>query len=169
MWRILRRDAIEVLYDERARSSLARYFAVMNDEKPAKFMIAKRLPAEFDVDEPLESLWAKHEKLTEDFYRIQSEIDSGRMSLEDMVAPEKSYLDLKIAIANRILERCHLCNRRCGVNRLRGELGYCRCGNQITVSSIFEHIGEEPELVPSGTIFTMGCTIRCLHCQNWTI
>jgi len=71
MWRILRRDAIEVLYDERARSSLARYFAVMNDEKPAKFMIAKRLPAEFDVDEPLESLWAKHEKLTEDFYRIQ--------------------------------------------------------------------------------------------------
>ncbi|MEM2443042.1 MAG: radical SAM protein [Candidatus Bathyarchaeia archaeon] len=169
MWRILRRDAIEVLYDERARSSLARYFAVMNDEKPAKFMIAKRLPAEFDVDEPLESLWAKHEKLTEDFYRIQGEIDSGRMSLEDMVAPEKSYLDLKIAIANRILERCHLCNRRCGVNRLRGELGYCRCGNQITVSSIFEHIGEEPELVPSGTIFTMGCTIRCLHCQNWTI
>jgi putative pyruvate formate lyase activating enzyme len=30
-------------------------------------------------------------------------------------------------------------------------------------------MGEEPELVPSGTIFTMGCTIRCRHCQNWTI
>jgi putative pyruvate formate lyase activating enzyme len=37
------------------------------------------------------------------------------------------------------------------------------------VSSIFEHVGEEPELVPSGTIFTMGCTMRCKHCQNWTI
>ena len=37
------------------------------------------------------------------------------------------------------------------------------------VSSIFEHMGEEPELVPSGTIFTMGCTMRCLHCQNYTI
>ncbi|MCX8171390.1 MAG: radical SAM protein, partial [Candidatus Bathyarchaeota archaeon] len=169
MWRIFRRDAVEVLYDERVRSSLARYFAVMNDEKPAKFMIAKRLPAEFNVDEPLEILWAKHEKLTGDFYRVQGEIDSGRMSLGEMDTPEKSYLDLKIAIANRILERCHLCNRRCGVNRLKGELGYCRCGTKITVSSIFEHIGEEPELVPSGTIFTMGCTIRCLHCQNWTI
>jgi putative pyruvate formate lyase activating enzyme len=30
-------------------------------------------------------------------------------------------------------------------------------------------MGEEPELVPSGTIFTMGCTMRCKHCQNWTI
>lgn len=30
-------------------------------------------------------------------------------------------------------------------------------------------MGEEPELVPSGTIFTMGCTIKCLHCQNWSI
>src|SRR4030067_593691 len=37
------------------------------------------------------------------------------------------------------------------------------------VSSIFAHMGEEPELVPSGTIFTMGCTMRCRHCQNWTI
>ncbi len=30
-------------------------------------------------------------------------------------------------------------------------------------------MGEEPELVPSGTVFTLGCTLRCLHCQNWTI
>lgn len=39
----------------------------------------------------------------------------------------------------------------------------------MNVSSIFVHLGEEPELVPSGTVFTMGCTMRCLHCQNWTI
>jgi len=169
MWRIFRRDAVEVLHDERARASLARYFAVMSDEKPAKFMIAKRLPAEFDEESPLEELWLKHEKLTEEFYRLQDALDSGRKSLDDLDLPEKSYLDLKIAIANKILEKCHFCNRRCGVNRLKGELGYCKCGTKITVSSIFEHIGEEPELVPSGTIFTMGCTIRCLHCQNWTI
>jgi len=30
-------------------------------------------------------------------------------------------------------------------------------------------MGEEPELVPSGTIFTIGCNLRCVHCQNWTI
>ncbi|MEM3479941.1 MAG: hypothetical protein QXV74_07885, partial [Candidatus Bathyarchaeia archaeon] len=87
MWRIFRRDAIEVLSDEKARSSLARYFAVMGDEKPAKFMIAKRLPAEFEADEPLKDLWARHEKLTEEFYRVQDEMDSGRRSLEDMDTP----------------------------------------------------------------------------------
>ncbi|MEM2547182.1 MAG: radical SAM protein, partial [Candidatus Bathyarchaeia archaeon] len=65
--------------------------------------------------------------------------------------------------------KCHFCARRCGVARLRGELGFCRCGKEVKVSSIFEHMGEEPELVPSGTIFTMGCTVRCKHCQNWTI
>jgi putative pyruvate formate lyase activating enzyme len=48
-------------------------------------------------------------------------------------------------------------------------LGYCGSGNTMVVSSIFVHMGEEPELVPSGTIFTMGCTMRCRHCQNWTI
>jgi len=58
---------------------------------------------------------------------------------------------------------------RCGSNRLKGELGYCKCGTQITVSTIFPHTGEEPELVPSGTVFTLGCTLRCLHCQNWSI
>jgi len=86
-----------------------------------------------------------------------------------MPNPEKSFLDLKIAIARRILKNCHFCTRRCGVDRFKGEIGYCRCGSEITVSSIFEHMGEEPELVPSGTVFTVGCTMRCRHCQNWTI
>jgi putative pyruvate formate lyase activating enzyme len=35
--------------------------------------------------------------------------------------------------------------------------------------SAFPHMGEEPELVPSGTVFTGGCSIRCIHCQNWDI
>ena len=34
---------------------------------------------------------------------------------------------------------------------------------------MFQHMGEESELVPSGTVFTQGCTMRSRHCQNWTI
>jgi hypothetical protein len=48
MWKITRPDAAAILDDELARKSLARYFAVMQNQKPAKFMIAKKLPAEFD-------------------------------------------------------------------------------------------------------------------------
>jgi putative pyruvate formate lyase activating enzyme len=169
MWAIWRPDASSVLTDERARASLARYLDVMQDLKPAKFLIAKKLPANFDKEDSMAKLWQIHNCLTEEFYQLQDEIDTHRTDLEKLGTPENSYLDLKVEIANRILERCHLCTRRCGFNRLAGELGHCKCGTQITVSTMFQHMGEEPELVPSGTIFTLGCTLRCLHCQNWTI
>jgi len=169
MWSALRPDAITVLKDKRARESLARYFDVMKDNKPAKFMIAKKLPANFSKEDSIETLWQTHEKATEDYYVLEKEIDTGQKNLGEMETPRQSYLDLKIEIVKRILENCHLCTRRCGVNRLEGDLGFCRCGTQITVSTMFEHMGEEPELVPSGTVFTLGCTMRCIHCQNWTI
>jgi len=169
MWAVWRPDALAVLRDKRARSSLARYFDVMENGKPARFLIAKKLPAHFDKDASLPQLWELHDQLTEEFYCLEKDIDSWKKRLENLDNPEKSYLDLKIEIANRILESCHLCTRKCGFNRLQGELGHCKCGSQITVSTMFEHMGEEPELVPSGTIFTLGCTMRCLHCQNWAI
>jgi putative pyruvate formate lyase activating enzyme len=168
MWKLVRPDAVAVLNDELAKKSLARYFAIVKNAKTAKFKITQKLSAEFDKSYSLEELWKEHTKRTEEFCKIEQEIDRGK-DLHEMLTPEKSYFDLKIEITNRILQNCHFCNRRCGVNRMTSGLGYCACGNVMVVSSIFEHVGEEPELVPSGTIFTMGCTMRCRHCQNWTI
>jgi len=141
----------------------------MENDKPAKFLIAKKLPASFNKSDSLPELWKLHNLLTQEFSCLEKMIDTRQKRLEDLTAPEQSFLDLKTEIANRIFENCCLCTRRCGSNRLEGELGYCRCGTQITVSTIFPHMGEEPELVPSGTIFTLGYTLRCLHCQNWSI
>jgi putative pyruvate formate lyase activating enzyme len=169
MWAIWRPDANAVLRDKRVRASLARYFAVTEDDKPAKFLIAKKLPATFNKEDSLKILWKLHEQLLQEFWRLETEIDTRQKNLGEMATPPQSFLDLKIEIANRILESCHLCTRRCGANMLQGETGYCKCGTQATVSTIFPHTGEEPELVPSGTIFTLGCTLRCLHCQNWGI
>jgi len=169
MWAVWRPDAAAVLGDKRVKQGLARYLDVMQDVKPAKFMIAKKLSANFSREDSLEHLWTLHDKLTDEFYQLEKQVDTRQTSLEELETPEKSYLDLKVEIANRILENCHFCTRSCGFNRLSGELGWCKCGTQITVSTMFEHMGEEPELVPSGTIFTLGCTMRCKHCQNWTI
>jgi len=166
---VWRPDARAVLKDKRARQSLSRYFDVIQNEKPAKFTIAKKMPANFNRKDSLEKLWALHDRLNVEYYNLEEEIDTRQKSLEELETPETSFLDLKIEIAKRILENCHFCTRRCGSNRITGELGYCKCGVQITVSTIFEHMGEEPELVPSGTIFTLGCTLKCRHCQNWTI
>jgi putative pyruvate formate lyase activating enzyme len=132
-------------------------------------MIARKLPAQFEKNDSIENLWKEHEVLTRKYRELERAVDQGRMILQNIPTPAKSYLDLKIELAQEILLSCHLCTRRCGVNRREEHLGYCKCGNEMQVSSIFAHFGEEPELVPSGTVFTMGCTIRCKHCQNWTI
>ena len=168
MWKTARPDALAVLDDALAKKSLLRYFAVLQDARPAKFILSKKLSAEFDLSDSLEELWAEHARCTEAFFDFERKLGTVQ-NIEKVPSPAKSYFDLKIEIASRIIQDCRFCTRHCGVNRLTSRSGYCGCGNIITVSSIFAHTGEEPELVPSGTIFTMGCTMRCRHCQNWTI
>lgn len=169
MVELFRRDAIEVLENEQVKKSLNRYFAILQNVKPAKFAISKRLDAKFNETDSLETLWKEHKRLTEEYLKVENEIDNAQKSLQELAESPKSYLDLKLEIARHIMQNCHFCHRKCGVNRSIGKRGYCKCGNTMMVSSIFAHLGEEPELVPSGTIFTMGCTMRCKHCQNWTI
>ena len=163
-----RPDNKSILIDKNTRTSLKRYFDVMENNKLAKFLISKQLSTTFSKSDSLNNLWAIHDKITEKFFILEKELDSPKI-IQELVTSEKSFLDLKTEIAMRILENCHFCSRRCDINRLKGEVGYCRCGTQTPVSSIFLHTGEEPELVPSGTIFTLGCTLRCIHCQNWEI
>jgi len=170
MWAaVWRPDAVSVVNDKQARESLARYFDAMENKKPSKFVIAKKLSASYDINDPTEKLWQSHENLTRKYFILERKIDTKLKDVGDLETPRQSFLDLKIELASRILASCHFCPRRCDANRARGELGYCKCGAQIAVSEMFQHMGEEPELVPSGTIFTQGCTMRCRHCQNWTI
>ncbi len=70
------------------------------------------------------------------------------------------------------LEDCRLCPRRCGVNRLASEVGFCRAGTSLKVASHCLHIGEEPPISGtrgSGTIFFAHCNMACVYCQNYPI
>lgn len=71
-----------------------------------------------------------------------------------------------------MLENCALCPQNCGVDRLKGEKGYCCAGSMPEVSSHSPHFGEERPLVGfhgSGTIFMTHCNLKCLFCQNYSI
>jgi putative pyruvate formate lyase activating enzyme len=94
MRRLLRPDAPSALEEDVAKRSLDRYFALLQNKRPAKFMIAKRLPAQFSPNDSIEKLWQNHVQLNGEFYRIESEIDAGRLELEDIITSEKSFLDL---------------------------------------------------------------------------
>lgn len=72
----------------------------------------------------------------------------------------------------KLLSPCRICPRNCGVDRLSGEIGNCRAGLDVKVSSFHQHFGEEPPLVGnrgSGTIFFAHCNLHCVYCQNWEI
>ena len=67
---------------------------------------------------------------------------------------------------------CTLCPRACGIDRSRGETGYCRCPGTAMVAKTMIHKWEEPALAGeggSGAIFFGGCTLGCRYCQNMAI
>jgi putative pyruvate formate lyase activating enzyme len=64
---------------------------------------------------------------------------------------------------------CEICPRRCRVNRLQGETGFCNTGERARLASAGPHYGEEDVLVGrggSGTLFFGGCNLGCVFCQN---
>ena len=75
-------------------------------------------------------------------------------------------------LREELLECCQLCPRKCRVNRLAGEVGFCGIGTEAIVASAGPHFGEESVLVGrggSGTIFLAGCNLKCVFCQNFDI
>ncbi|MDI6776716.1 MAG: hypothetical protein QMD03_05660 [Syntrophales bacterium] len=93
---------------------------------------------------------------------------------------EPSYLKLyregklqgRIDQTIEIMRNCRSCPRECKVDRLSGEIGYCRTGRKAKVASFNAHFGEEAPLVGkcgSGTIFISYCNLLCSFCQNFEI
>jgi len=67
---------------------------------------------------------------------------------------------------------CTLCPRNCGVDRTKGEIGFCGMSDKIRVARAALHMWEEPCLSfknGSGTVFFSGCSMRCIFCQNYEI
>ncbi len=168
MFSLLRPDSRRVWNDPEVRTRFSRYYAIMKGEKKASYLIAKKIKVNYNQNNSLQKLWAVHEEGHKRFIRILKSIDEGQ-PLEEIESPYKSYLDLKCEIANKILENCQFCERKCYKNRAAGELGFCKVGKDGIISSAFLHYGEESVLVPSGTIFFSGCTFRCVFCQNYSI
>ncbi len=70
------------------------------------------------------------------------------------------------------LSSCTICAHECGVNRLNGEVGFCKTGSRAIVSSYGPHLGEENPIRGrhgSGTIFFSRCNLHCQYCQNYEI
>ena len=135
---------------------LPNYHAILRGRRLPGFLRCAQVGLEVDLAADEAALWRVHRQAMEAF-RAGSPC-GGSVSL----------IQLKAELARRLLKPCRLCERRCKVDRLAGKTGYCGVGKP-RISSRFVHMGEEPDLVPSYTIFFSGCTFECLFCQNWDI
>lgn len=168
MWPV-RPDSISALEDSLVKKILPRYIKVVRYELPARFQISKRILVEFDRSLSNKQLWSLHSKLMKKFYEIKHFIDQGKLKIEDLEVPRFSLLDLKILLTQDMMKACELCERKCKIDRTKGELGECKVGNECKISSEFIHMGEESYYVPSHTIFFWSCNMNCIFCQNFTI
>ena len=71
-----------------------------------------------------------------------------------------------------MLENCMLCPHKCGVNRIEGKKGRCKCDNKLKIALASLHMFEEPCISGengSGTVFFSNCNLNCIYCQNYEI
>ena len=100
--------------------------------------------------------------------RLAESYKENSLSKEKKIALIKS----RIEEAYFMMKECSLCPRKCGVNRLEDEKGFCKLGRELMISSHNIHYGEEPPISGkkgSGTIFFTSCTMSCVFCQNYPI
>lgn len=141
------------------------YQAIVEGRRKARFLLTKSIPISAGGLTSLteDELWQLHDEGLGKFRKFKAEV------VKESKPAKVSLFDLKLELTSRILANCHFCERRCGKNRKAGELGYCKVANESRYASEFLHLGEEPELVPSHTIFFSGCTFSCVYCQNFDI
>ena len=157
---------------------LVRYRAILEEGMPPAYLQCRECAGGVAADglEEMDGgeLWRAHDDAAAGFGTFRRDLLESPGGGRRPAPPgdgEASLLDVKGELARRTLRSCVLCERRCGVDRTAGKRGWCGVGpvDQVRISSVFLHMGEEPELVPSLTVFFSGCTLYCAFCQNWDI
>ncbi|MCE8424110.1 MAG: radical SAM protein, partial [Candidatus Methanoperedens sp.] len=94
----------------------------MNDQLPSQLLISQSISVPLSKEMDIHELWELHDRAMSSF---REEFD--KISSIDELPPRapSSLLDLKVAISEKILQNCHFCERRCGINRKKKETGYC--------------------------------------------
>ena len=89
--------------------------------------------------------------------------------LEKLTLPE---LQQRAKTLYELFVECRTCPNECMARRSEGAIGKCHSTDEVIISSVGPHFGEEPPLVGSfgsGTIFFTNCNLSCKFCQNYDI
>jgi len=166
VFRVLRPDSISVWENEEILNRFSTYKGIIDGTQLARYLIAKSIKCDFRLTDPIETLEGL---LNEKSLEFKELLNEDLLDLKNRVVQDSNYIALAETIAIKYLEACIFCERQCEANRISGEKGFCLISKDSYVSSAFLHLGEEPHLIPSGTIFFQGCNFGCVFCQNYDI
>jgi len=166
VFRLLRPGSFSVWENEEIFNRFSRYKGIIDGNQIARYLIAKSIECQFDINDSIENLENILKEKSREFNEL---IKKDIEDLENLSVVSQSYIHLAEFLANKYLESCIFCERQCKVNRIDGKNGFCLVPKESYVSSTFLHMGEESVLIPSGTIFFQGCNFACVFCQNYDI
>ena len=166
VFRLIRPDSRSVWNIKEIVNRFSRYKSIIDGTKAARFLLGKTISVDFDDSMLIQQLEERLVKASSEFKEILSLEQEGIASRK---IQKPNYIDLVEGLALKYLKSCIFCERKCNINRIKGEKGYCFLTSDSFVSSAFLHMGEESVLVPSGTIFFQGCNFGCVFCQNYDI
>lgn len=75
-------------------------------------------------------------------------------------------VDSRLDAARALASPCRLCPRRCGVDRLRGEIGFCGADGSARLFLEYVHWAEDEDISPAQTLHFLGCNLSCSFCQT---
>ncbi|KAJ3427425.1 pyruvate formate-lyase activating enzyme [Anaeramoeba flamelloides] len=150
----------KIKFTTNLKETLPLYTNILRGKQKCTYQLSKEIYVKepFDSSTPLEKLWEFHKSSMIKFHSIQDKTINNEIQEDQNTNTNKkqqTLLDLKCEIGDRILRNCILCENRCEKDR-KTKKGKCKVGVSPRISSIFLHHGEEPELVPSLTIFFSG-------------
>lgn len=166
VFKILRPDSEKVWKYQEICKRFKRYREIIDNYEIARYLVAKRVKCEYHSNNSIEEL----EKILADSSKeFNNLLKKPIENLKNRPIFQSNYITLAKTLAEKYLESCIFCERKCKVNRISGEKGYCEIPKESYISSAFLHMGEEAPLIPSGTIFFQGCNFGCVFCQNYDI
>ena len=163
-FRILRSDS--VWKNKEILRRFSRYRGIIDGTQVARYLVAKTIKCEFNPDSSIEEL---EDILKEESTEFKQILQKETEELKNRVIQKENYITLAETVATYYLKKCIFCERKCEVNRIDGNKGFCLISNDSYISSVFLHMGEEAPLIPSGTIFFQGCNFGCVFCQNFDL
>ena len=166
VFKFLRSDSFSVWKNKEILNRFARYKGIIDENQIARYLIAKSLECQFDINDSIENLENLLKEKSQEFIEL---LEKDIKELQNRSIASQSYIHLTEFLAKKYLESCIFCERQCRVNRSLDKKGFCYVPKESYISSAFLHMGEESILIPSGTIFFQGCNFACVFCQNYDI